>query len=499
MQVSYQYKLRPRENQSKVMDSWLDMQRSLFNWFLADRIDGYYQTFVMGEYCDIRTRTEQCPLTCSLSKNSNLHNPWKNPDKNGVVKKRSASLMQDAYLAEMKQARPWYKTIHSNVLQMLVKRLECSMEGFFKHGRGFPSFKNRSNFRSFQYKPGDVKLDGNKIYLPLIGWMRFYNSRPIPQGFEIRTVTLRKKADGWYTSILIRDDSVPDYPTPKEVNTIVGVDMGLTKLVHCSDGSEFDNPRPSTSKKGKRTLKIRQRRLSRKKKGSANRKKEAQKLARLHKKRADKRSAYQWLVASKIVRKADAISVEDLNIKGMKARCKPKPDDVKQGRFLKNGQSAKRGLNRSISDASWGTLIEKIQYAAAKSGKSFFKVDPKNTSRTCSKCGVVDALSRFGEKFVCTSCGHEAHADKQAAVNIKTRAVQQNGLTIKKLKKVRRDSAEPKQLILFETPNPELTGIKRRHRASNGERGVPGNPPTSVQLSLWDNAEMAYSRESHPF
>jgi putative transposase len=230
------------------------------------------------------------------------------------------------------------------------------------------------------------------------------------------------------------------------------------------------------------------------------------------------------LSANKIVRKADAISVEDLNIKGMKARCKLSPDDVKQGRFLKNGQSAKRGLNRSISDASWGTLIEKIQYAAAKSGKSFFKVDPRNTSRTCSKCGAIDALSRFGEKFVCTSCGHEAHADKQAAGNIKTRAVQQNGLTIKKMIKVRRDSAEPKQLVLFETPNPELTGIKRRHRASDGEtalktgfpsqatafaeralcaypkgkRGVPGNPPNSVQLSLWDNAIMAYSRESHP-
>jgi putative transposase len=425
-----------------------------------------------------------------LNKNSSLHNPWKNPDKNGVVKKRSASLMQDAYLAEMKQARPWYKTIHSNVLQMLVKRLDAAMEGFFKHGRGFPSFKNRSNFRSFQYKPGDVKLDGNKIYLPSIGWMRFYNSRPIPQGFQIRTVTLRKKADGWYTSILIRDDSVPDYPTPKKVNTVVGLDMGLTKLVHCSDGSDFDNPRPSTSKKGKRTLKIRQRRLSRKKKGSANRHKQAQKVARLHKKHADKRSAYQWFVANKIVNKADAISVEDLNIKGMKAKCKPKPDDVKQGRFLKNGQSAKRGLNRSISDASWGTLIEKIQYAAAKSGKSFFKVDPKNTSRTCSKCGVVDALSRFGEKFVCTSCGHEAHADKQAALNVKIRAVKDNQLVIKKIKKVRSYSAKPKQLTLFETPTVESTTGKRiQHRALKSKRSVPGNPPT--QLSLWDIGDLA--------
>jgi putative transposase len=465
------------------MNEWLDMLRNLYNWFLADRIDGYYQTFIMGEYCDIRTKTQRCPLTCSLTKNSNLHNPWKKPDKNGLVKKRSASLMQDAYLAQMKQARPWYKSIHSNVLQMLVKRLNIAMEGFFKHGRGFPSFKNRSNFRSFQYKPRDVKLDSNKIYLPSIGWMRFYNSRAIPQGFEIRTVSVRRKADGWYASILIEDKNIPNFPTPGDIKTLVGLDMGLTKLVHCSDGSDFVNPRPSTSKKSKRTLKIRQRRLSRKKKGSKNRKKESQKLVRLHKQYADKRTAYQWKIANKIVLKADAIAVEDLNIKGLKARCKPKPDEAKQGRFLKNGQSAKRGLNRSISDASWGTLIEKIQYMAAKSGKHFFKVDPKNTSRTCSKCGVVDALSRLGEKFLCTNCGHEADADKQAASNIRTRAIQQNGLTIKKLKKVRKDFAEPKQLMLLETPTVELTMVKRKqHSAPKSKHCVPGNPPTQISL-----------------
>jgi|GEM_PF-2802453 len=130
MQVSYQYKLRPKQSQSQMMDSWLDMQRSLYNWFLADRIDGYYQTFIMGGYCDIRTKSEQYPLTCSLSKNSNLHNPWKNPDKNGVVKKRSVSLMQDAYLAEMKQARPWYKAIHSNVLQIRVSVLTRQWKDF---------------------------------------------------------------------------------------------------------------------------------------------------------------------------------------------------------------------------------------------------------------------------------------------------------------------------------------------------------------------------------
>ncbi|MBR8837706.1 MAG: helix-turn-helix domain-containing protein [Stigonema ocellatum SAG 48.90 = DSM 106950] len=127
MQVSYQYKLRPNDIQSKRMDEWINMLRSLYNWMLADRIDGYYQTFIMGDYCDIRTKAEISPLTCSLSKNTNLHNPWKSPDEEGKVKKRSASLMQDAYLPELKKSRPRYGDIHSNVLQMLIKRLDAAL------------------------------------------------------------------------------------------------------------------------------------------------------------------------------------------------------------------------------------------------------------------------------------------------------------------------------------------------------------------------------------
>lgn len=68
---------------------------------------------------------------------------------------------------------------------------------------------------------------------------------------------------------------------------------------------------------------------------------------------------------------------EDLNIKGMKSRCKPKRI---KGRFMLNGQSAKRGLNRSISDAAWGELFSRIVWLAAKVGKPVLLVNPKHTS-----------------------------------------------------------------------------------------------------------------------
>ena len=425
MLTNYVYKLRPNISQSNKMDNWLDMLRSTYNWSLADRIAQYNQQFIQGDYCDIRTRAEACPLTCFVSKNGASGEPWKDTktDKNGNLKnpRRSAGDIQITALPYLKKARPWFAEIDSTVLQQNVKRLDTAYKNFFE-GRGFPKFKNRSNFTSFTYQMG-VKAQGSKIYLPKLGWMRFFNSRSIPTGFTIKAATLRKRQDGWYVSIRIEDKIIPDHVKKplNEVNSILGCDLGITKLVHFSDRHQIDNPRFSTNKKARRTLKIRQRRINRKVKGSKNRKKEANKVGRFHKKITDKRTAYQWSVANTIVsRKVDAIALEDLNISSMLRRCKVTTDE-KTGRFLKNGQSRKKGLNRSISDASWSDLILKIEYLAVKQGKVVIKINPKYSSQECRNCGHTDKSNRDGEKFICTECGYHEHADIGAAKTIRDR------------------------------------------------------------------------------
>jgi putative transposase len=408
------------------MDNWLDMLRSSYNWSLADRIAQYNQQFIQGDYCDIRTRAEACPLTCFVSKNGASGEPWKDAktDKNGNLKnpRRSAGDIQITALPYLKKARPWFAEIDSTVLQQNVKRLDTAYKNFFE-GRGFPKFKNRSNFTSFTYQMG-IKVQENKIYLPKLGWMRFFNSRSIPLGFTLKAATLRKRQDGWYVAIRIEDKAIPDYVTKplNEVNSILGCDLGITKLVHLSDRYQIDNPKFSTNKKVRRTLKIRQRRVNRKVKGSKNRKKAANKVGRFHKKITDKRTAYQWNVANTIVsRKVDAIALEDLNISGMLKRCQVKTDE-KTGRFLKNGQSRKKGLNRSISDASWSDLILKIEYLAVKQGKVVIKINPKYSSQECRNCGHTDKSNRDAEKFICIKCGYHEHADIGAAKTIRDRA-----------------------------------------------------------------------------
>jgi len=211
-----------------MMDSWLDMLRASYNYNLRDRIDAYNSRFIQGDYCDLKTKAEIVPLTCPISGATGY--PWK-VSGNALVKKlevtrifggrcdlltkkvqklvevkkakRSAGEVQMAELPALKAARPWYCEIDSTVLQENIKRLDKAYQNFFDRKQtGFPQFKTRSTFRSFTYATG-AKIDGNKIYLPKIGWMKFFNSRPIPNGFLVKSVTIRKKTNGWFVSVRI--------------------------------------------------------------------------------------------------------------------------------------------------------------------------------------------------------------------------------------------------------------------------------------------------------
>jgi putative transposase len=134
-------------------------------------------------------------------------------------------------------------------------------------------------------------------------------------------------------------------------------------------------------------------------------------------------------------------------------RCKPVKSAT--GRFLPNNQAAKRGLNRSIADASWYGLTQKLEYLAVKSGKKLYRVNPQYTSQTCSKCKHVDQASRNGEKFICTNCGHIDDANLQAARNVRTKAIESYGLTIVRKTRIRSimvrvDCSKPVQLSIFD-------------------------------------------------
>jgi putative transposase len=377
----------------------------------------------------------------------------------------------------LKQARPWYKTVNADVLQQALRHLDTAFNRFFHGKAGFPQFKSRHDFKSFEFKPKTVKVSGNHIIFPTLGDMRFFKSRDIPESWEIRTVTVSREADGWYASLLLRDDSVPDLPkrTVDELQSVNGVDRGIKKIAAMADGTV--EPNPNIGKRFQRRLEIRQRRLSRKKKSSKNRSKARQQVARLHQKISRARSDYQWKLAKRIAASANMIGFEDLNIKGMKARCKPKKDP-ETGKFIKNGQAAKSALNKVISDASWYGLRVKTEHQANKLGHWVIDVPANHSSQECSECHYISPQNRDGEKFVCESCGHHDDADIDAAVVIADRT--RNKIGKPNLPMVSRKV----------TPKPELTGKKESSPALAGEPGnQTGNRErvTVMQLSLFED------------
>jgi putative transposase len=206
MKLAYQFKLLPTHDQHHRMTQWLNMLRHAYNWMLADRFDWWEMN---------RCSVDACPLVCSIAE------PREQPEYYG--QKRS--------LVSLKAEREWYKDIHADVLQDMVKRVDLAFARFIKgdsNGKrsGKPRFKGNNRYRTFAYQR--VKFDciqGNRIELPKLGSIKFIQHRLVPDGFIIKRALVTLKADGWYVTLTLEDTSIPHNPT-------INIEPTETKLFH---------------------------------------------------------------------------------------------------------------------------------------------------------------------------------------------------------------------------------------------------------------------------
>lgn len=75
-------------------------------------------------------------------------------------------------------------------------------------------------------------------------------------------------------------------------------------------------------------------------------------------------------------------------------------------------------MNKAILDVGWGRFRAMLAYKAEEAGRQLIVVNPRDSSRTCAKCGHVDESNRRGIAFRCRGCDHRDHADVNAAINI---------------------------------------------------------------------------------
>lgn len=135
-------------------------------------------------------------------------------------------------------------------------------------------------------------------------------------------------------------------------------------------------------------------------------------LARQREQEANRRYDFLHKLSRSLVNENDTIVFEDLSVENMTHSASGTID--RPGRKV----AQKRGLNRDILDQGWAMLVQMTVYKAEEAGRSVVKIPAPYTSQTCSICGVIDASSRRGSVFRCMACGHEDHADTNAAKNI---------------------------------------------------------------------------------
>ncbi|MEH1926358.1 RNA-guided endonuclease InsQ/TnpB family protein [Nostoc sp.] len=393
MRTSYQYRLKPTKKQAEIIDNTLDMLRCQYNYQLAQRFEWY--------------EMNRCPIDrCSLIV---CHIP--------ELKDKPNRFSQQAKLTELKKDRPWYKSIHSQVLQEVPKKVEIAFDrwlkgdsngkrsaklatGEYPRGRlcGKPRFKGKGQYKTFTY-PQFKKdhLNNDKITLSKIGVVKVIIHRQVPDGFDIKTVSITKKAGGYYVTLSLEDKTVPTIKPDFDVNNIVGIDVGLIDFIVTSDDDRITAPK--FLRKAERKLKSAQRRVSRRKKGSNRRKKAIQRLSKQHKKVADTRKDFHFKTANTLLKKYDVIAVEKLNIKGL----------------------AKSRLAKSVNDAGWGQFISILAVKAENAGLKVVAINPNGTSQECSSCGQKVTKPLSERTHNCPNCEVSLCRDLNAAINIKNR------------------------------------------------------------------------------
>ncbi len=193
---------------------------------------------------------------------------------------------------------------------------------------------------------------------------------------------------------------VPDPPAGPEPDEWLGVDLGIVNIATDSDGQAH-------SGKGLRAIRRRNRELRRRL--QAKRTKSATRLLR-KRRRKEARMArdVNHCISKSLVGKAKdtgrGIALEDL-----------------QG--IRDRVTVRRAQRADLHSWSFHQLRTFIAYKATMAGVVVRPVDPRNTSRTCPECGLIDKRNRpTRDDFRCISCGLAGPADTFAARNISRRA-----------------------------------------------------------------------------
>ncbi|MFH5801619.1 RNA-guided endonuclease InsQ/TnpB family protein [Haladaptatus sp. CMAA 1911] len=368
MYYAYKYRLEPSDAHREELDRYRDICRQLYNHALY--------------------RFNQIPENA------------------GTLNQRVRSIRD-----ELPSLKDWWdglSDVYSTVLQTAVMRIEQNIKSLGelkKNGYrvGQLKWKPPRDFRSFTYSQSGFKLDkkGGQTVLCLskLADIPIRLHRAIPDDATLKQVTLKKEPTGeWFATFGVEvDRKTPE--KPDELTDVVGIDVGILKYAHDTDGTAVESLDLSDERD---RLEREQRKLSRKQHGSNNYEKQRRRVAECHAELKQKRRDFLHKLSNYYAREYDLVAVEDLNVAGMM-------------QFDSN--------SRNRASAAWRTFLRLLKYKCEREGTHYIPVNPRGTTKECAACGVSSDKPLWVREHSCPSCGFTADRDWNAAYNILVRGL----------------------------------------------------------------------------
>jgi putative transposase len=246
------------------------------------------------------------------------------------------------------------------------------------------------SFREWDWSFSLTMLNGRERFATCLGEFQ----KEALKGQHPTSAALVKRDGQYFLHVQVKEQVA----APAEVKAFLGVDLGIARLATDSDGVAYSGKPVETIR--------RKHNLQRKRLQRRNSKGAKKKLKRVAKKEALFRRHESHVISKRIVESAKRTSrgIALENLEGIRQRVTARGGDAK---------------NR-LSGWGFAQLGSFIKYKACRAGVLVVQVDPRNTSRTCSRCGHCDKLNRKSQsEFSCRSCAFAMNADENAARNIR--------------------------------------------------------------------------------
>lgn len=328
-------------------------------------------------------------------------------------------------VTDMKNANEWLRDspIPSIALSNAIMDFRKAQSAYFRkaeYGKHRPRFASKNdNVQSFRNSMPIRHMDGKRYPLSRkLGSVRIRRRDRLRYPLESLSSWTVKRENGTYYLVLLFDVDIQPKPP---VDGQVGIDLGVKDFLTLSTGEKINYP--DRLRRLEEDIRRERRKLSRRRKDSSNYRKQKAVVAKAYAKLRHYREDFQHQLSHRLIEENQFIGMETLAVQNMTRKAKKRLDA--NGKPMRNGQSRKRAMNRSILRNGWSSLVDKLSYKAQWYGRTLVQVDRfYPSSRLCHDCGHKYAGLRLSEReWVCERCGTSHDRDVNAALNIRDEAL----------------------------------------------------------------------------